>query len=127
MSCFWDSLTQALTNEELKVLEIKRNTLELIKIIKIVNKLTPNVLWQGKSLSPKEMKENHEHVKNYDSKTYNQGYMTSSADPFLILFAELFGWNITFNYNHNRINIKHKKPIRSVFFRASRSHFSVGR
>ena len=78
-------------------------------------------------LKNKEMLENHEHVKSYDATTYRNGYLTSSADPFLLLFAELFAWDIKFKYDGRNISIKHRAPLRTVYFRASRSHFEVGR
>lgn len=123
MSCFWDSLVRALTNEELKLLMVRRNTPDVIKSIKLVNQLTPDVLWQGRRLTAKEQKENFEHVKNYDEKTYRRGYLTSSGDPFLILFSQLYAWNIEFKYQNIPISITHRFPLRKVRFSASRSHF----
>ena len=127
MSCFFDGLLAELTDEELKVLEIKRSSPELIKILKLVNKPTPNVLWQGKFLKNKTMLDNLEHVKSYDAKTYKDGYLTSSADPFMLLLCELFCWNITFKYNGSIINMRHRSPLRKCYFRASRTHFERGR
>ena len=44
------------------------------------------------------MKENYEHIKNYDTKTMNSGYLCSTFDPFLFLTSELFEVKVINNY-----------------------------
>ena len=127
MSCFWIGILGELNAEELKLLEIRKSVPELVKVLKLLNKPTMNVIWQGKFLSNRAMLENMKHIKTYDEKTVHKGYWTSSADPFLLLCAELFSWNIVFNYNNSKIRISHQKALRTVYFRASRSHFERGR
>lgn len=124
MSCFFDSLTQALTDAELKSVGIKRSTPALIDALKIRNIVTTGVHWQGKYLNNQEMIENSRHVREYDAKTYNRGYLTSSGDPFLILYAQIFNLEIDFEYCGHMIHIAHVRPVRTVKFKATRTHFS---
>ena len=124
MSCFFDSLTQALSDQDLKILNVQRNTPNVIQSLKVRNTLTQNVSWQGSELTKTCMTENFEHVKSYDAKTYNKGYLTSSCDPFLCLACELFKWEIKFKYMNSIIIIKHDKSVRRVTFSASNTHFS---
>ena len=125
MSCFFDSITASLNIDELRFLNCKRYSLDVIIKLKSLNRLTPNVTWQNTMLTNQLQKENYEHIKNYKEDTYRNGYYTSSCDPFLLLLSELFRWNIIFYYCNNIINIKHHNPLRTVKFRASSSHFSI--
>jgi len=125
MSCFFDSITASLNIDELRFLNCKRYSLDVIIKLKLLNRLTPNVTWQNTMLTNQLQKENYEHIQNYKEDTFRNGYYTSSCDPFLLLLSELFRWNIIFYYCNNIINIKHNNPLRTVKFRASSSHFSI--
>ena len=125
MSCFFDSITASLNIDELRFLNCKRYSLDVIIKLKSLNRLTPNVTWQNAMLTNQLQKENYEHIQNYKEDTFRNGYYTSSCDPFLLLLSELFRWNIIFYYCNNIINIKHNNPLRTVKFRASSSHFSI--
>ena len=66
-----------------------------------------------------ELNEIHEHIKNYDVNTVNNGYLCSCCDPFLILICEIFNINITNNYNGVKIyyrNIMNKKSSNIKIF-----------
>jgi hypothetical protein len=126
MSCFWQAIAAALTTSELQIIKCrdKRDLKKIICSLKKNNKPTPNVLWQNHKLSEKNMKENMMHIKNYDPSQISMGYLTSSADPFLILLAEIFHWKIQFNYCNNLIIIENldTNPVRVVRFSATSSH-----
>jgi len=126
MSCFFDSITASFNVDEMRFLNCKRNTIEIIKKLKILNIATSNVYWQNNKLTEQLQKENFEHIKNYKEETFRNGYLTSSADPFLMLLCQIFRWNIIFNYCNNIIKITHENPLRTVKFKASSSHFSIG-
>ena len=128
MSCFWDALRATLNRAELLALGLKSNARQpqLISALKRLNRTTPNVLWQGDKLRIREQKENLKHVNEYNSSEYRSGYLTSSADPFLMLCAEIFLWEIDFRFNGSLIRIRHSQPFRVVKFKASRTHFEKG-
>ena len=124
MSCFWSTLTQRLTEAELKQLGVQRNATQIIEALKQRACRMPNVSWMGTPLSEKFQNECIKHIRDYDTKSYTQGYLTSSCDPFLLLLTQLFKWKIEFNYMNSHIHMTHKTPVRTVRFRGSRTHFS---
>lgn len=151
MSCFFDAIRGALTESEMRRIGVTaRKSPLVIAGLKRANRLTRDVTWQGARLRAREMRENFDHVRDYDAKTYTSGYLTSSADPFLLLCSQLFRWNINFSYMRQKISIAfaapalvssriaiawpaaavaHEfaldtRPVRAVSFSASNTHFS---
>jgi len=131
MSCFWDSLFRNLiqkksfflinhySNKEYHDLyryydkDIK-NVLDLSLYLKENNKFTHNVRWNGEVLTKKQLEENFQHVKDYDVKTINNGYLCSTFDPFLLLISEIYNVKIINNYMDYKIiydNINSRKEI----------------
>jgi len=99
MSCFFDSIRDALTTEELRFLGCSRHAPSIIAQLKLRNMHTRDVLWQHEFLAPKAMEENFDHVRCYNAKGYANGYLTSACDPFLLLCCQILKWRITFRYN----------------------------
>ena len=115
MSCFWDTLFRNINHEPRSVFvidyyakkeydlidyykKIPKNIQELCLLFKEKNKLTKHVICNGEQITEKQMKENYEHIKNYDTKTMNSGYLCSTFDPFLFLTSELFEVKVINNY-----------------------------
>ena len=127
MSCFFDAITAALSDDDLALLNCSRNPIDVIKSLQKMNRATSNVTWQGSRLSTQNISENHLHIKDYDASTFRSGYLTSSADPFMLLCCELFRWRIEFFYCGTNIIMGHVNPIRTVRFHATRRHISISR
>ena len=124
MSCFFDALCSSLSVAELVALGVKsRHPLAVIPALQKRNRDQPDVMWQNRRLTNQEQRENFVHVRDYDKNSYSSGYLTSSADPFLILASQIFLWKIEFSYDKAPIRIEHDTPFRTLRFRASRSHF----
>ena len=126
MSCFWISIKSALNADECKKLGVPQNAnlATIIKAIKMKNRSTGDVLWQGQELSPRNLAENLVHVATYRADSHSTGYWTSSCDPFLLLLAQLLRWKIIHEYAGEKIMYKHTACQRHVRFRSSRTHFS---
>ena len=84
MTCFWDSITSSLVDEEYRTLGIPRNREKLIQTLKNKNTLV-NTLWQGKELTKKEKEEHFQAVKTYNISGIRNGHLTSVCDSFLLL------------------------------------------
>jgi hypothetical protein len=128
MTCFWDGIISSLNNEDFKLLNLKQkpNPLQLIVSLQKHNKQTNNITWQGNSLSKKEKKENFTHVKEFNYKNINSGYLCSTSDPFLFLIAEILQVNVEHYYLNNKIKYKNKnknKIRKTLYFKSSRGHF----
>ena len=96
MACFWNGINNSLVS---KLKSKSYRPIELVEFLKKNNRKTYNMLWNNKRLSNKELEENYERVKSYDSRTVHQGYDCSCADPFLLLIGEIFKVNIVHNFN----------------------------
>ena len=115
MACFWNSILNRLQEDKL-FNDINNNIritpLLFTRSLKRNNKKTNNVIWQGKELTEKQKEENLEHIKSYDEKEINNGYLCSSFDPFLFLICELFDISIINQYNGTRIEYINKIKCR---------------
>lgn len=125
MSCFWDGLSSSLYSHNL--IKNQPPAIQLAKFLKIHNMYTPNVKWQGERLSPQQMKENVDHISNYDTNQVGSGYLCSTCDPFLLLVSQLFRVNIEHQYLNTKIHYVYectcgKTPI--LRFRSDYGHFS---
>lgn len=115
MSCFWDTLFRNIKYEKKSFFVIDyysgkeydlvsyyknepKNIKELCLLLKNKNKLTKNALCNGEKITEKQMKENFEHIKDYDISTINNGYFCSTFDPFLFLISELYEVKVINNY-----------------------------
>ena len=97
MTCFWDSITSSLVDEEYRTLGIPRNRDKLIQTLKNKNTLV-NTLWQGKELTNKEKQEHFEAIKIYNISGIHNGHLTSVCDSFLLLISQILNVNILHNY-----------------------------
>jgi hypothetical protein len=91
------------------------------------NRYTPDVTWQGERLTPKQMQENVEHVRNYNPDHVGYGYLCSTCDPFLLLVSQLFRVNIEHQYLNTIIRYRYGCPCGRtpvLRFRSDHGHFS---
>ena len=127
MSCFWDTLFRNIQHEKKSFCLVNHysnkgynglvnyyqnepsNRTELCLLLKKKNKFTRNVLCNGEEITEKQMKENFEHVKDYDISTMNNGYFCSTFDPFLFLISELYEVKIINNYMTLKVIYDNKK------------------
>ena len=94
----------------------KLSPLNIIKFLKSNNRKTENVEWQCTELTKKQLAENVNAVRayKYKSKLIMDGYLCSTFDPFLFLFAELM--EVTIEHE----NVKKSRCI--IKLRSSESH-----
>lgn len=131
MTCFWDGLLAAITNNMYKLVfnEPKTNIINFIKLLKNKNKKTTNILWNNEKISEKQMEENIIAINELNINNINTGYFCSCFEPFLFLVAELFRVDIIHNYNGynmsyyyiNRQNLNSDRP--KLCFGSNTNHF----
>lgn len=133
MSCFWDGLIQSLpasyfTSRGL-VAEGKPSPEILAKWMQEHNRPTTSILLNGGELTSKQVLENLEWVRSYNPAQVGSGYYCGTADPFLLLFAELFNCSIEHKYRAvdpaptiHYSNISCPRPLIRVS--SNRGHFS---
>ena len=129
MACFWISLTKLILHPKLAIKREKFNLnnnlqpINVIKFLKEKNMLTPNTLWEGFCLTEKQQQENIEHIKEYDIKDINLGYLCSVCDPFIILITELFEITIKHTYLQKKITYSNsKKSLHTFHLSSNRGH-----
>ena len=131
MTCVWDGLIQALTDEDLIPYKLIRSSLTPIifyKFMKNQNKIIDTILWNDQVMSSKEQKDCYDWINDYkESFTY---HCMASTDPFLILYSYLFHFNITNHvhngYTHSTVHTytNTDNPIKIINFRSDIGHFS---
>ena len=116
MSCFWNGLRN-------KIPELHNKTpKQIVEYFQQHNRMTLNVRQQNTTLKCQEMKENIEAINTYK---IQDGHLTSSSDPFLLLSCELFFLDIQFMFDSHMICIKNTKKVNhTVRFDASKNHFT---
>lgn len=87
-----------------------RSPVELVRALKENNSGTPDVRWQGQSLSTQEQGENARWIREYDEARIGEGHLTSMCDPFMILLCQLL-----------RVSIKYKGDRSEVVFSVENS------
>lgn len=128
MSCFWDSISNSIINEDkYKYFYININELlkpqNIVTILKNINNKTTNVLWNNQSLTQQNYQENIEHIKDYKVDTIYNGYLCSSCDPFLCLLCEYLNVNIEHKYNGTLIHYTNTKSTRyTIKISSDRGH-----
>ena len=124
MTCFWDGILYALTDEDYALLgEQKHGVVELIQLLKRNNRRTTAVTWNGMALSEQLLDENQTAVTAYDISGISQGHLCSTCDYMLLLICELFRLNIIHVYNGNRIEYRHLAGRKTLEFSSDTGHF----
>jgi len=128
MTCFWDALIRELQidNERHIILGNYTNPVDLVNCLKSKNTNTNNITWQDEILGEKQKEENYEWIKTYNESNINNGHLTSTADPFLILISFLMDIKIILNYCNSEIIIS--PPVNKIRYTIklnnSNSHMS---
>ncbi len=127
MTCFWDGILSKLTDDDFKNLKTKKpNNTNFVVLLKNNNtKETKDIKWNGETLTDNQIKENYEHIKDFDEKSIKKGYLCSTCDPFLILVCKLFNVNIYHNYCGNLMKYEIANPNRTLQFKSNKGHFSA--
>lgn len=132
MTCFWDGITRSMNNDDYVKLGITKhpNHIQNIKnIIAACKNKAPGhalrVLWQGKELTPKEVSETKEAIRDYNVSGIGGGHWTSVCDPFLCFFSSFLSHKIIFNYMNNQIIFEPVGNVvrKNIYYRANRGHF----
>ena len=127
MTCVWNAIESSLNSDDRKILGLtEKGSVALVKCLKRNNCFTNGLTWQGLELSSREAKENYHHIRIFDVKTISNGYLCSSAEPFMFLLCFILQVNITHNFNGVTISYRTKKAARRTLkFRSSKTHMSV--
>jgi len=117
MSCFWDTLIKTINSEDKNtyfntILNVPLNPHNFVIILKEINKLTENILWNNEELTEKQKIENKAAIDEYDVNTINNGYYCSTFEPFLFLLVEYLKIEVEHKYNGNMIFYKNKIETR---------------
>ena len=100
MTCFWDGIINQLRPEDYAKVGFNppANAHELVVLLKHFNRKTPCVRWNGTTLTPKQLEENLEHIRDFNINSIHNGYDCSICDPFLLLVTDLFEIEIHHRY-----------------------------
>mgnify|MGYP006095437635 CR=1 FL=1 len=117
MSCFWDTLIKTINSEDKNtyfntILNVPLNPHNFVIILKEINKLTENILWNNEELTEKQKIENKAAIDEYDVNTINNGYYCSTFEPFLFLLVEYLKIEVEHKYNDNMIFYRNKIETR---------------
>ena len=129
MSCFWDSIREKITIEQFKIYlnysnNNKPNARDFAQLLKNNNRKTINLIWNNITPTEKQLDENYEAVKCYNINTVNEGYFTSTFEPFLFLVAEIFEVTIEHCFNGYNQIYENKKNSRTIWrFGSNTGHF----
>tara|TARA_Y100000741_G_C18130325_1_gene508858 strand:- start:193 stop:585 length:393 start_codon:yes stop_codon:yes gene_type:complete len=112
MSCFWNALLNTISNDDKKkyfnTFDLHLNPPNFIIILKQINKITQNVLWNNQELTKQQLIENKNAIDEYDKSTVNDGYFCSTFEPILFLLVEYLQITIIHDYNKNIITYTNK-------------------
>jgi len=116
MTCFWDGIINSLDNDDINLLNLKeKNIINLINILKIRNCPTYNIKCQNQILTDNQIKENMNHITDYNINDASKGYLCSTFDPFLFLLSHILNKPIHFMYCGHKIiylpSDSNKKPL----------------
>ena len=103
----------------------KPNNKNFVKILKSNLRKTKDIIWNGETLTNKQLEENYEHIKDFNVDSIYGGYLCSTCEPFLFLVCELFKMNINHNYCGQLMSYKVTNPIRTLNFKSNSGHFSA--
>ena len=125
MTCFWDGLMKGLNKTDFLNLNYEKSNIQnLIKLLKNNNKLTKDVLWNGKVISnQKELEENFIAVKNYNEAKINNGHLCSTGDYMLLLICDLFNVNIYHKYLNKTMKYEKSENKINLYFQSNKGHF----
>ena len=128
MTCFWKAILLNLNEEDSKLLGRPKNELDLIKKLKLENRLTRNVTWQGLDLTQREIKENFSAITIYEPTDCTNGYLCSASEPYFFLLSEILECDIYHLFCGIQIMYKTtKKPRRTAMrFTSNKTHMSKG-
>ena len=127
MTCFWDGILHHLKDEDFqRVFQINKPTNKnFVKILKSNLRKTKNIIWNGETLTDKQLEENYEHIKDFNVDSIHGGYLCSTSEPFLFLVCELFKMDINHNYCGHMMSYRTTNPNRTLNFKSNSGHFSV--
>ena len=120
----WKGLWTCLTPRQRH--RVGHNLVQLPQYLKRRNRVVMECRVNGEVLTPKQMKENLEAVREYDLRTVSHGYLCSCCDPFLILFCAEFHINLEHEYMGHMIRYDVGGPV-THRVKSNRRHFGMWR
>jgi hypothetical protein len=124
MACFWTGIPRCLDINDFKKLGINHlpRYREFVNILK--NNIIPikNVTWNNETLTEQFINDSMQHLRVFDMKKINKGYECSACDPVLILISELFGINISHQFNGSEINYTFTGATKIIHLSSNSKH-----
>lgn len=123
MACFWRGLIECLTPHERQHI-FKGATTSPERFVQWLvsrNTSTHGITVNGAALSAKEIEENIEAVRSYDGRVH-AGYLCSTSDPFLLLFAFVMRVTIEHQFMGHTIRYFHPHASRTVRIASNSGH-----
>ncbi len=115
MTCFWDALRSKLNISD------DNNT--FILNLKKKNKKTKDVIWNNCELRDKQLEENFIHIREFNEKNINNGYLCSICEPFLFLICDIYNISINHDYLGNIMKYEKKNSNKILNFSSNHNHF----
>ena len=125
MTCFWKGIINCLDVNDFNKFGINRKPTEyeLVKLLKLNNKLCYMVKCHDEYLSDIFLHECKLAINELDINSIKNGYYCSTCDPFLILVCNLFKCNIEHDYCNHKIKYEIYNSIKTINVKSNKSHF----
>ena len=124
MTCFWNGIMGGLNELDFTNLgETKTTNINLIKLLKKVNKQTEQVYWNNQSLRQSELEENFIAVQNYNIDGIQNGHLCSTCDYMLLLICDVFNIDIHHLYLNNTMTYTKPTNQQKLFVQSNKGHF----
>ena len=114
MTCFWDGIINALLKNNIIPNTSPKDPSNLVNYLIKNNKKTIDVTWNNEILTSKQLQENYDHIKDFDSNKIRNGYDCSTFDPFLFLISQHFQIDIYHRYCQNSIKYIYNPPQNTI-------------
>ena len=130
MTCVWDSLMRGVRDEDLTgILGLRRSEARarpeaFVEALKRRNRLTPDIKWQGETISGQQQRENLEWVRDYRTVGIRGGHLTSAADPFFFLLSDLLSVSVMHRHMQHVIRYDHPRPRYEICVRSDGGHMA---
>lgn len=136
MTCFWDSLRNALNTEDydyagITASEEPKDSRQLAALMLSLNRPCNHVSVNGTFPTKQQKNEFFKWIKDYNVQKIGDGHWTSTSDPFLILVCQVFKVAVKHfykgsvkGYSFDTVTIySHVKYRRVLEFGADAGHF----
>lgn len=124
MTCVWQSILHGIREDADAdaFLGGRRSPRDLVEALKGRNAATPDVKWQGETLSEQAQRENQEWIRDYDVGGIGGGHLVSMADPFMLLLCQVLRVEIVHNGAHGSVRMGVDNPRYAIRLSSDGGH-----